>query len=81
MSDNANWGLVHDGGASTATFRYDGDGKLVLMDVGGVVTAIAGEHYQCSGGVGTKHYFANGIRIAERVTRRCDALGKCGAPR
>ena len=28
------------------TLRYDGDGKLVLMYVGGVVTAIAGEHYR-----------------------------------
>ena len=57
-------------GGKTATFRYDGDGKLVLMDVGGVVTAIAGEHYQYSAGVGTKHYFANGVRIAQRVGGR-----------
>ena len=37
------------------------------MDVGGVVTAIAGDHYQYGGGVGAKHYFANGLHFAERV--------------
>ncbi len=38
--------LVRVSGGKTAAFHYDGDDKLVLMDVGGMVTAIAGEHYR-----------------------------------
>ena len=54
-------------GGKTATFVYDGDGKLVKTTVGSVTVAIAGDHYQYSGTTGTKHYQAGGVRIAERV--------------
>jgi hypothetical protein len=67
MSDHVCDRSVQFSAIKTVTFRYDGDGKLVLMDVSAVVTAIAGEHYQYSAGVGAKHYFANGVRFAERV--------------
>ncbi len=37
MSDYACNGVVQSSANKTATFRCDGDGKLVLLDVGGVV--------------------------------------------
>lgn len=59
--------LVEVSGDKTATFTYDGDGKLVKMRVGSTYVAIAGPHYQHSGSTGTKYYYAGSVRIAERI--------------
>ena len=49
------------------SYSYDAVGNMSGRTVGGVYVAIAGQHYQYSGSTGTKHYYANGVRIAERV--------------
>jgi RHS repeat-associated protein len=59
--------LVGVSGSRTATFTYDGDGKLVKMQVGSTYVAIAGPHYQHSGSTGTKYYYAGSVRLAERI--------------
>ena len=59
--------LIGVSGGKTATFTYDGDGKLVKTQVDSTYVAIPGPHYQYAGTTATKYYYANGVRIAERV--------------
>ncbi len=67
LSYDAENRLTGVSGSKTATFTYDGDGKLVKTQVGSVYVAIPGPHYQYSGTTVTKHYYADGVRLAERV--------------
>ena len=46
MSDCACDRFVQISAKKTTVFRYDGDGRLALMDVGGVVMAIAVTFYR-----------------------------------
>jgi RHS repeat-associated protein len=52
--------------ASIATFVYDGDGKQVKATINAVTTIYVGAHYEVTGGVATKYYFAGSTRIALR---------------
>jgi len=49
-----------------ATFVYDGDGQRVKSTIGGVTTYFVGAHYELTGAVVTKYYFAGTQRIAMR---------------
>jgi uncharacterized protein RhaS with RHS repeats len=53
--------------AQLSSYTYDGDGKLVKAVEDGVTTIYVGAHYQLSGGVVTKYYFAGTQRIAQRT--------------
>ncbi len=54
------------GGAVSAAFVYDGDGRRVKGTVNGVTTYYVGDHYEVSAGVVKKYYSAGGQRIALR---------------
>jgi RHS repeat-associated protein len=58
--------LVGVGGAVSASFVYDGDGRRVKATVNGVTSYYVGDHYEVSGGVVKKYYTAGGQRIAMR---------------
>jgi YD repeat-containing protein len=65
---------VKRNGASIATFTYDGDGARVKGVVNpsagsgqsGVTTVYVGNHYEISGGVVRKYYYAGNQRVAMR---------------
>ncbi len=45
-------------GSATASYVYDGDGKLVKKTIGGTTTALVGNYYELTGGTVKKHYYA-----------------------
>jgi RHS repeat-associated protein len=59
--------LVSAGGAATASFVYDGDGKQIKASVNGTTTVYVGNHYEVKSGVVTKYYFAGTTRLAVRT--------------
>jgi RHS repeat-associated protein len=53
---------------ANAVFTYDGDGKRVKSVINGTETTyFAGTHYEVTGGVVTKYYYAGSQRIAMRT--------------
>jgi RHS repeat-associated protein len=70
-------------GLQSASYTYDGDGKLVKAVEDGVTTLYVGSHYQVSGSIITKYYFAGTQRIAMRTNGElnyllADHLGSTG---
>ena len=59
--------MVGVSGAVTASFVYDGDNNRVKGTVSGTTVLYVGSHYEWSGSVGTKYYYAGGTRIAMRA--------------
>ncbi|MEM3434464.1 MAG: RHS repeat-associated core domain-containing protein [Candidatus Methanomethyliaceae archaeon] len=53
-------------GGATATYVYDGDGKLVKKTIAGTTTTLIGNYYELAGGTAKKHYYAGDVRIAVR---------------
>jgi hypothetical protein len=58
--------LVSISGAVTASFVYDGDGRRVKSTVSGTTTYFIGAHYEVTGSMVTKYYFAGAQRVAMR---------------
>ena len=54
-------------GGATASYVYDGDGKLVKKTIAGTTTALVGNYYELTGGTAKKHYYAGNVRVAVRV--------------
>jgi RHS repeat-associated protein len=75
---------VKRNGVSIVCFVYDGDGARVKGTVNGVTTIYLGNHYEVSGGVQRKYYYAGGQRVAMRENTNAplwlfnDHLGSTG---
>ena len=71
LSYDAENRLVSVSGPSlNAQFTYDGDGRRVMSTINGVTTTFVGNHYEVTGGVVTKYYYAEGSRVSI-YTRKC----------
>lgn len=51
---------------SLAEYTYDGDGKLVMSQVGDAITLYPNSYYEVQGATVRKYYFAGSQRIAVR---------------
>ena len=53
-------------GVVTASFGYDGDGKLVTATVNATTTLYVGNYYEKTGSTVRKYYYHAGRRVAMR---------------
>jgi RHS repeat-associated protein len=59
---------IKQGGTTIATYVYNGDGVRVKADVGGVITAYIGSHFEYTSSTNKKlYYYSGGVRVAVRV--------------